>query len=385
MQRIAAALMALAVAACGPRVSTAGSSSPSATATPAIPGAIAYIQPSSFSFVDDQHGWAVGHACDAKGNCRPGLARTDDGGTTWTELPTPHGVAMPAGEDPWPSGAAVRFTSLTDGWLFNPFLAHTTDGGRNWKMISVPAGKLVTDVVSFDASTWAVLNCSAEAPCAATLWPAPFTGAASQLAGGLPANPGTQALVAGTRLILYGSLAEQRAYLAVTSDGRSWTNIPSPCAVGSHQQLGPSPSGGLIEVCWAAVGGGLAPKEAWTSVDGGSHWTLRSRSADVQSGPGAVGRIPPTGYPNAIAMPTTRDAWMSMGREDLYETHDGGVTWVASAVTGQFGGNAGGGDQVTFPDAQHGWALGSDGLYRTTDGRSWSRLSVLGPVPGYGW
>ena len=54
-------------------------SSPTPTATP---GPIAYIQPSSVSFLDSQHGWVVGHACDATGTCRPGVARTEDGGAT---------------------------------------------------------------------------------------------------------------------------------------------------------------------------------------------------------------------------------------------------------------------------------------------------------------
>src|SRR5205807_8331864 len=82
---IGVAMFALAVSACGPRVSTASSLSPSATAAscpqasygkPCVappspspsgtPGAIAYIQPSSASFVDAERGWVVGHACDAQ-------------------------------------------------------------------------------------------------------------------------------------------------------------------------------------------------------------------------------------------------------------------------------------------------------------------------------
>jgi hypothetical protein len=399
---IGLAMIAVAVAACGPRVSTAASSRPSATAsscpqsapgkpcatlpTPtamATPAAIAYLQPSSVSFVDAQHGWAVGHACDAQGTCRPGIARTEDGGATWVELPPPAQRAMAAGQDPWPSTAAIRFISLTDGWLFNPFLAHSVDGGRTWKMVSTPTDKLVTDMVTLDASIWALINCSSDAPCAATLWRAPPAGAPFQSAGTLPPDPGTEAVVAGARLILYEPSAEQAGYLAVTSDGRSWAHIPSPCG-GASQQLASSPSGSLIDVCWEAVGGGWGPKAAWSSMDGGSHWALRSRSADFASGASPVGRIPQTGYPNDIAMPTSLDAWMSMGREDLYETHDGGTTWSASAVPGQFAGNAGGAEQVLFVDARHGWALGSEGLFRTTDGHSWTRVNVLGPVPGYG-
>jgi hypothetical protein len=401
--------MALAVAACGARVSTAGSSSPSSTATPcpqaaygkpcvtpfqpsptATPGAIAYIQPSSTSFVDDQHGWVVGHACDAQGNCRPGIAHTDDGGATWTELPAPPQRATPAGYDSWPGSATIRFTSSTDGWLFNPFLAQTLDGGRTWRIVSLPTDDAVTDLVTFGGSTWAITNCESGTPCIARLWQSRSVSAPFQLAGSQPPNPGTvmgaysNAVVAGPRMVLFSPFAQVAQSFAVTRDGSSWQQLPSPCpGPDPSQQLGSSPLGVLMDVCWSGLGGGWAPKEAWSSSDGGAHWALRSRSAQFGTNVSPVGTITDRGYPSGIAMPTALDAWISMSREDLYETHDGGITWIASAVPGQFGGDAAGAEQVVFVDAQHGWALSTGGLYRTTDGRHWSRANILGPVPGY--
>jgi len=156
----------------------------------------------------------------------------------------------------------------------------------------------------------------------------------------------TDMVVVGSRLALYGSSIEQSDWLAISADGRAWQQIASPCQR-AGQQLGGSALGTLIDVCSSAVGGGLAPKEAWTSADGGAHWALKSRSAGSSSGP------------------------------------FGGITWSASPVAGQFGGNAGGSSDVLFADARHGWALGADGVYRTTDGRTWSKLAVLGAVPGY--
>ena len=387
------ALFALAASACGPQVSTASSVSPSAVASPpqspsGTPGAIAYIQPSSASFVDAQRGWVIGRACDAQGTCRPGVARTNDGGAFWVQLGSPPQRPMPAGQDPWPNGASIRFTSSAEGWVFNPFLAHTLDGGQTWQMVSLPTGGPVTDVVAFGGSIWAVISCSSERPCLAKLWQSPPAAAQFQLAASQPPNlanaidPYFEAILAGPRLILVSPFADAGPAFAVTVDGRSWHEISSPCS-GSRQQLGSSPGGILMDVCWAAVGGGWGPKAAWSSSDGGGHWSLRSRSADLGTNMTPVGTITEHGYPNEIAMPTTLDAWMSMGRNDLYETHDGGITWSASTVPGQFGGDAGGAEHVLFADTQHGWALGSGGLYRTTDGRHWSRSDILGPVPGY--
>jgi len=295
---------------------------------------------------------------------------------------------MPAGQDPWPNGASIRFTSSAEGWVFNPFLAHTLDGGQTWQMVSLPTGDPVTDVVAFGGSIWAVIGCSSERPCLAKLWQSPPAAARFQLAASQPPNmanaidPYFEAILAGPRLILVSPFADAGPAFAVTVDGRSWHEISSPCS-GSRQQLGSSPGGILMDVCWAAVGGGWGPKAAWSSSDGGGHWSLRSRSADLGTNMTPVGTITEHGYPNEIAMPTTLDAWMSMGRNDLYETHDGGITWSASTVPGQFGGDAGGAEHVLFADTQHGWALGSGGLYRTTDGHQWSRSNILGPVPGY--
>ena len=357
-----------------------------APSTPtATPGPIAYLQPTSMSFIDDSHGWVLGSACDAQGNCRPGIARTDDGGASWTLLPFPPEEDLGMGVT-WPQGVSIYFTSLDDGWIVDTSLAATTDGGATWTMVTPPGAPSVAVVVSFDGSVWAVSGCVA---CEATLWESPGPGSPFEPAPSQPPSltgtnaSFTQAMVAGSHLILSGPTSGGE--IAISPDGRTWelADLPSACA-DSTDQLGASPAGTLLDVCAVEVGGGFAPKEAWTSTDWGSHWTLLSRSTNwaPPSGDAPIGQIPAWGYPYDIAMPTSRDAWMAMGREDMYETHDGGVTWTASAVPGEFGGSAAGAGQVIFVDATHGWALGSVGLYRTTDGTNWTQITVLGPVPG---
>ena len=244
----------------------------------------------------------------------------------------------------------------------------------------------LASVVKFDGSVWAVSGCVA---CGTTLWESPSPGSPFEPAPAQPPNPTgtntgfTQTIVAGSHLILSGPTSGGE--IAISPDGQSWQLADLPSACVGDAQLGASPAGTLLDACAIEVGGGFAPKEAWTSTDWGSHWTLLSRSTNwpPPSGEAPIGQIPAYGYPNDIAMPTSLDAWMTMGREDMYETHDGGVTWTASAVPGGFAGNAGGAEQVVFADATHGWALGSEGLYRTTDGSHWTQLTVLGPDPGF--
>ena len=356
-----------------------------APSTPtATPGPIAYLQPTSMSFIDHSHGWVLGSACDARGNCRPGVARTDDGGASWSLLPFPSQEDVGMGVT-WPQDASIYFTSLDDGWLVDPLLAETTDGGATWTMVTPTGAASVAVVVSFDGSVWALSGCVA---CATTLWESPGPGSPFEPAPSQPPNltgtnaSFTQAMVAGSHLILLGQTIGGE--IAISPDGQSWqlVDLPSECV--GDDQLGASPAGTLLDVCAVEVGGGFAPKEAWTSMDWGSKWTLLSRSTNwpPPSGDAPIGQIPADGYPNDIAMPTSLDAWMTMGREDMYETHNGGVTWTASAVPGGFAGNAGGAEQVVFADATHGWALGAEGLYRTTDGTNWTQITVLGAVPG---
>jgi hypothetical protein len=190
------------------------------------------------------------------------------------------------------------------------------------------------------------------------------------------------AMVAGPRLVVYRSMSEQQSTFAISGDGVSWQTVSSPCGLDRHEVVGSSPLGVLMDVCSEPVGGGWEPKAVWTSVDGAGHWTLRSRSPMYGSNLGAIGQVSDHGYPADLAMPTAQDAWMSMARDDLYETHDGGVSWTPSQIPGQFMGDAGGSAEAVFVDGQHGWAVGTGGMYRTVDGRHWIPSDVIGHVPG---
>lgn len=360
-------------------------SSPAPAPTPTL-GPIAYVQPGRFQFVDSLHGWVQGNACDAAGHCVPGFARTEDGGSTWTLLPEP---AKQGG---------FRFMSSVVGYAFDQGVSKTEDGGTTWRDLGFPRQAPVTDVFSFAGSIWALTACGAGGgTCTPVLWretsPAgAFEKAASQPPGVLPCSPGAgsrvlRQLVAGPWLVLYsdqpGVGADCFNVYAVTSNGDSWSTLTSPCpAPVDGQVFGGAPTGLLMDICMAGAATDMVPKEAWVSADGGRHWSLRSSSGLVPGGE-TTGNIPLIGGSNDLAMPTSLDFWMSLWRNDLYETHDGGKTWTPSAVPGQFLGDAGGAGQVLFLDRWRGWAAGPEGLYATVDGHSWHRVNIIGPVAGY--
>src|ERR1700688_4023950 len=111
---------------------------PPATATPAeTPSTIRYVQPSSLSFPTAVDGWALGRACDQQQNCRPTLARTSNGGSSWSL------VHLPLSFDTTAFTAGLVAGSKTDVWIWGSLasgdavLATTHDGGQTWQQTSL--------------------------------------------------------------------------------------------------------------------------------------------------------------------------------------------------------------------------------------------------------
>lgn len=74
-------------------------------------------------FIDLQHGWIMLPSLSSSNFSIGSLFRTEDGGTSWSEVAAP-------------SGDAVRFTSPSDGWAINrprQQLYATHDGGQHWQ------------------------------------------------------------------------------------------------------------------------------------------------------------------------------------------------------------------------------------------------------------
>jgi photosystem II stability/assembly factor-like uncharacterized protein len=89
-----------------------------------------------FTFVDNEHGWALGAACAASSTCNSsGVRATIDGGRTWRRVgapPAPPGWRGRAQPEPR-SVHAIRFANLRHGWLYGPSLWSTRDAGASWQ------------------------------------------------------------------------------------------------------------------------------------------------------------------------------------------------------------------------------------------------------------
>jgi len=173
----------------------------------------------SFSFVDPDHGFALG----GNGN----LYSTGNGGASWSMVPT---------QLPKSSVPAIDFVSGDLGWSSSgPLLERTTDGGRTWQRValpgpapvalsaphffsaaggivaaSLPSGKGVIYATGDGGAQWRTepLPAASNPPSPSPGW---FTEPAFQVS-----SPGTWAMTSGRRLYVTGDA------------GRDWAEVPAP-------------------------------------------------------------------------------------------------------------------------------------------------------------
>lgn len=369
--------------------------------TPSLaPSTIAYLVPGSASFPTASYGWILGAACDAQQDCETGAARTTDGGATWTMVTSPVGP-MNVADDAY--DLRIDAASNEDAWVWGTgfngagVFEATHDGGDTWQPGGV--GGQVVDVAVAGGSAWAVTGCAqgATAACPMTVLSSPVAGGTwSDLApppGAVQGEPISSSTIGGRELVvasgsawlLNGNLPEPT--LVTTDDGgRSWAQLPLPCAEYADMSLAASSAEDLMLAC-VDEGAWPAPQEVWSSADGGVQWVLRSRewSSVLQQPLPDVGTIDNGGAPIGLALVSSATAWMLNDRGDDLVTHDDGATWTPAALPQSAAwSNAGGGEGLSFANAQDGWTFNSAGLWATTDGGAdWRYQPIIGPVPGW--
>jgi len=113
-------------------------------------------------------------------------------------------------------------------------------------------------------------------------------------------------------------------------------------------------------------------KEVYRSDDRAHHWRLMS---SVLSGGTDVGFLPASGGVSRLLAVSGQRAYLGLSRSTQIQTIDGGRTWRPSFPAPA----ADGGEPINFADPTHGWGIGDQSVYRTTDGVHWTRLGGTGP------
>ncbi len=351
---------------------TTPSSSPSPTSSPATPTAaptpIAGFQVASVTFVSAQDGWVLGTATCASGSCLA-IARTQDGGSTWTSVsPPPTSFET---EEASTGVSGIRFADQQDGWVYGGQLWATHDGGTTWTEVTLPglsstgenpaiqaletsAGQV--QAVYFGSSGLRIATSSV----AGNSWSVSATG----VAFGAGPVPAAQLLVQGTagwavendRVVTGGARLRAGAWAA-------WT---PPCStVEGPATLAASSSQNLIAVCDDNLWGGGSPTErAYVSTNGGSSFSQLAAA------------LPSACQGAALASPSSSVAATGCGA-GIEATFNGGSTW-----TGVFSGSGAitylgftTSSQGVAVDAASGSNLGS--LLMTTDGgHTWTPLTI---------
>jgi len=245
----------------GVRVAT----SPSSTARPTAmaPSVEARTGVADWTWVSAVQGWALVRKRCGETVCMS-LHATDNGGLSWTTVPTPelldtsaqHSVGMTCATHLCVSG--VRFATTRIGWLFGPTFLQTTDGGRRWTRMPGPA------VIDVEASQGVAVRLTA------TDWDACGGGCTSHIertrldAGSwrpvsTPAFGTSSLIILGSDVYLVSVPNPGRAGHAElrrsTDAGKTWAEMIDPCTGGSNDHIATSasaaPDGVFVVLCSA--------------------------------------------------------------------------------------------------------------------------------------
>jgi photosystem II stability/assembly factor-like uncharacterized protein len=303
------------------------------------------------TFIDTQHGWAVGD--------NGVILHTSDGGRRWS--PQDSGVSCTL--------HSVSFIDARIGWAAGgmawPFLHDTSgvvlatrDGGATWQRVPVLLPALHKIRFVTDRQGWAIGCSSPMYPCGVFLtrdsgrsWQPASSGGAIGLTAG--------DLYDGRNAVLGGSLARLATIsagdFARKQPGDAIETLPSLRGIQAMQIVPPSYGWLVGDGGWIALTG-----------DGGNTWRQ------------------PLGKPPACAALFDFTALAVRGGKcwiagspgsRVFSTPDAGRTWTAAptGVTAPL-------RAITFADDEHGWAVGQLGtILATSDGgQTWQRQRSAG-------
>ena len=295
--------------------------------------------------------------------CSLTIVKTGDGGRTWTPVGHALHVTYPDSRESYPF---INFvTNGKDGWIYGSKTFVTHNGGKTFEESGL-AG-LVTDLSIVGNKTWALSRpCPPGIPgCSSTVYSAPTNGGPWRVMQGAPAlqYPYLQLLRTSEADAFLAAQATDRTLYVTENGGESWASHPLPSLCAQLQHLATSTSHDVWALCSAATPTDTQTKELYHSVDDGRTWLLVATSNSVTE-PG-VGHLPVSGIVTQLTSVGSDLLLIALDNGTLIESTNGGRTWAPQGLPAN-----GGVVQLTFTDAQQGWAILSpnDTLYRTSDG-----------------
>ena len=249
--------------------------------------------PISVTAVNDKTFWVLGHAPCASQTCT-GLAKTTDGGKTFTEVGAPPSALVPdvpGNNDVFGTDTIsdVRFVDSNDGWAYGGGLWETTDGGQHWSAVEIPGSVQKLEVASGRA--WAIVFGGAAASLGPSyhIYTATYPGGSWELAESAgtfgPAEPALA--VQGNSAIVIGTDAGSGKLLALVAAGSAtFGAVPGapPCGGAPGEPL----SSSADSIWLACTSSSDTLPGVFLSSDFGQSWrTASSTLADASGASGA--------------------------------------------------------------------------------------------------
>jgi photosystem II stability/assembly factor-like uncharacterized protein len=302
--------------------------------------------------------------------CALAIVRTDDAGRSWIPVGHTLHVTYPDSRASYPFIAFA--TNGKDGWIYGSKTFVTHDGGRSFA--EEGPGGLVMDLSIVGNETWALSRpCPPGiAACSSTLFTTPTGGGPWHVQRGAPTlqYPYLQLVRTSPKDAFLSAQASDGTLYTTTDGGASWVRHPLPQLCRQLQHLTALSEHAVWVVCAGPAPGHSQPKELFHSVDDGKTWALVATSVPGPA-PG-LGALPASGIVTLLTSVSPDRLVIAFDQGNPIASTDGGHTWKPQGLP------ASGVAQLSFTDAQHGWAVLSpdDALYRTSDGgRQWSRAS----------
>jgi|SRR5579863_184912 len=315
-------------------------------------------------------GWAL--------NGNRALARTTDGGATWTTIVPPviKGTSTKEIRGRYFQSASAAWILVAPAPLRLPekgrMLFRTLDGGETWTEQSLPGSLWTGDTLFADvksgsvwlggerATTSETTPSSVECPqrLRGTLWtPVIFYkgGEHSEWTQQtLPTENGCPASIVRFFDSQRGVAVSQNSVFYTEDAGINWhdSSVDTPGASESWHKIGRLPPATLFflegsdRIAWLSYQGGAMFK----TTDGGEHWNQIAKDGDIWN------RFFGFGEWGAVYFATEMVGWTLGGDGEVFETRDGGSSWSKLEVPRRVTSLSGGEGTC--------WISGADKLYR---------------------